>query len=90
MTSTDQNPTHHTTPETGAEPTRARRLPRGPERDQLVADLKEKYDGGASIRELADETGRSYGGVHRLLVEGKAALRGRGGAHRAPGAGQHN
>lgn len=44
-----------------------RRLMPGPDREKLAADLKNKYDAGASIRALAEETGRSYGGVHRLL-----------------------
>ncbi|MBN9620404.1 MAG: transcriptional regulator, partial [Actinobacteria bacterium] len=35
---------------------------------------------GASIRSLAAEHGRSYGFVHRLLVESGTTLRGRGGA----------
>jgi hypothetical protein len=54
----------------------------GGERDRLSADLRRKYDGGASIRALADATGRSYGFVHRILTESGAALRGRGGATR--------
>ena len=54
----------------------------GGDRDRLAADLRRKYDGGASIRTLADATGRSYGFVHRLLTESGAGLRGRGGATR--------
>jgi hypothetical protein len=54
----------------------------GGERDRLSADLRRKYDGGASIRALADATGRSYGFVHRILTESGVALRGRGGATR--------
>ncbi|KUJ40925.1 transcriptional regulator [Streptomyces rimosus subsp. rimosus] len=49
---------------------------------ELAADLKEKYDSGASIRALAEETGRSYGFVHRVLSESGVTLRGRGGATR--------
>ncbi|MGW7189853.1 helix-turn-helix domain-containing protein [Streptomyces sp. NPDC054838] len=41
----------------------------GAARDKLAADLKKKYDSGASIRALAEETGRSYGFVHRMLSE---------------------
>lgn len=52
----------------------------GADRDSLTADLRKKYENGASIRELADETGRSYGFVHRLLGESGVTLRGRGGA----------
>lgn len=54
----------------------------GGERDKLANDLKKKYSAGASIRQLAESTGRSYGFVHRLLTESGAALRGRGGATR--------
>ena len=54
----------------------------GGERDKLAADLKKKYAAGASIRELAESTGRSYGFVHRILTEAGAPLRGRGGATR--------
>jgi hypothetical protein len=53
----------------------------GPDRTELQADLKAKYEAGASIRSLAQETGRSYGFVHKVLVESKTALRARGGAH---------
>jgi hypothetical protein len=54
----------------------------GGERDRLAADLRRRYDSGASIRTLADSTGRSYGFVHRILTESGATLRGRGGATR--------
>jgi hypothetical protein len=54
----------------------------GPARSQLTVDLTKKYAKGRSIRELADEQGRSYGFIHRLLVESGADLRGRGGATR--------
>ncbi|MFN8169915.1 MAG: helix-turn-helix domain-containing protein [Candidatus Nanopelagicales bacterium] len=54
----------------------------GGEREKLAADLTKKYVAGASIRDLAESTGRSYGFVHRLLSENGVALRGRGGATR--------
>ena len=54
----------------------------GGDRDRLAVDLRKKYDGGASIRSLADATGRSYGFVHRILTESGVTLRGRGGATR--------
>ncbi len=54
----------------------------GSERDKLAVDLKKKYAAGASIRDLAEQTGRSYGFVHRVLSESGATLRGRGGATR--------
>jgi hypothetical protein len=54
----------------------------GGDRTSLSDQLKKKYEGGASIRALAEETGRSYGFVHRILSESGATLRGRGGATR--------
>ena len=64
-----------------ADLTKGRRIT-GAERDKLSADLKKKYEAGASIRSLAEANGRSYGFVHRILNESGAALRGRGGATR--------
>jgi len=58
----------------------------GGDRDKLAADLRKKYDSGKSIRDLAASTGRSYGFVHRVLVESGATLRGRGGATRGKAA----
>ena len=54
----------------------------GNDRNKLAGELKKKYSGGASIRALAEETGRSYGFVHRMLSESGVSLRGRGGATR--------
>jgi predicted transcriptional regulator len=54
----------------------------GNARERLAADLKKKYGQGRSIRSLAEETGRSYGFVHRMLTESGVTLRGRGGATR--------
>jgi hypothetical protein len=54
----------------------------GTAREQLASDLKNKYEAGESIRALAQETGRSYGFVHRMLSESGVTLRGRGGATR--------
>ena len=54
----------------------------GGERDKLAEDLKKRYEGGESIRLLAESSGRSYGFVHRILNESGATLRGRGGATR--------
>jgi predicted transcriptional regulator len=65
----------------------ARRLRSGPDRDKLAAELKAQYEAGASVRSLAESTGRSYGGVHRLLTDAGVAFRSRGGARRGqPGA----
>ena len=52
----------------------------GDDRARLSALLEERYVAGASIRALATETGRSYGFVHRILVDAGVELRGRGGA----------
>lgn len=54
----------------------------GENRDKLAVDLRTKYEKGASIRALAEATGRSYGFVHRVLSEADVTLRGRGGATR--------
>ncbi len=54
----------------------------GGDRDTLSQQFKKKYEGGSSIRALAEESGRSYGFVHRILSESEATLRGRGGATR--------
>ena len=54
----------------------------GTQRGKLAADLKKKYEKGASIRSLAEQTGRSYGFVHRVLSETGVTLRGRGDATR--------
>ena len=53
----------------------------GPERDQIAAQLRDRYAQGASIRDLMAQTGRSYGWTYRLLRESGTTLRGRGGAH---------
>ncbi|MCC5697113.1 hypothetical protein LH612_28545 [Klebsiella pneumoniae] len=55
----------------------------GSARDKLASDLRKKYEKGASIRALAEATGRSYGFVHRVLSESGVQLRGRGGATRS-------
>ena len=55
----------------------------GARRDQLAKELAAAYASGQSIRQLAAETGRSYGAVHRLLVDNGVSLRGRGGPRRA-------
>ena len=64
-----------------AELAKGRRIT-GADRDRLSTDLKRRYDSGASIRDLAADTGRSYGFIHRVLSESGARLRGRGGATR--------
>ncbi|WP_442893143.1 helix-turn-helix domain-containing protein [Amycolatopsis sp. VC5-11] len=54
----------------------------GDDRNAMAAQLKLKYENGASIRALAESIQRSYGFVQRLLVESGARLRPRGGGHR--------
>jgi transposase-like protein len=54
----------------------------GAERDQMTQSVTELYQEGKSIRDIAQETGRSYGFVHRVLSESEVVLRGRGGATR--------
>lgn len=66
-----------------AEPLKKGARVTGPQRNKLAADLRKKYDGGKSIRSIAEETGRSYGFVHRLLSESGVSLRSRGGATRS-------
>lgn len=65
-----------------ADLTKGRRVTGG-DRSKLASDLRKRYEGGASIRELAGDTGRSYGFIHRILGESGATLRGRGGATRS-------
>ena len=54
----------------------------GDDRERLSTDLRRRYDEGESIRALAEDAGRSYGFVHRILTESGTTLRGRGGATR--------
>lgn len=48
-------------------------------REQLVHELRNAYEGGASIRTLVASTGKSYGSIHSMLRESGAAMRSRGG-----------
>jgi len=54
----------------------------GAERERVAVDLRRRYEAGVSIRALASEYGRSYGFIHRVLVDSGVTLRGRGGAVR--------
>lgn len=51
-------------------------------RDQLLRELRNAYEGRASIRNLAATTGRSYGSIHSMLRESGTTMRGRGGPNR--------
>lgn len=52
----------------------------GEDRDRLAAELRRRYERGATLRALAAEVGRSYGLVRKLVLAQGATLRGRGGA----------
>ncbi len=51
----------------------------GVERDAVAAQIVPRYERGESIRRIAVSIGRSYGFVHRLLLESGVLLRRRGG-----------
>lgn len=48
-------------------------------RQKLLSELRNAYEGGASIRALVASTGRSYGSIHSLLRESGTTMRSRGG-----------
>ena len=48
-------------------------------RDELLHQLRDQYEHGASIRKLVASTGRSYGSIHSMLRESGTTMRGRGG-----------
>jgi hypothetical protein len=54
----------------------------GDDRTRMAERVTAQYNEGRSIREIAQDTGRSYGFVHRVLSESEVALRGRGGPTR--------
>ncbi|MER6534361.1 helix-turn-helix domain-containing protein [Streptomyces sp900105755] len=47
-------------------PSRAPYL-KGAVREETAARFRAQYEAGATVRELAEQTGRSYGGVLNLL-----------------------
>ncbi|WP_246869186.1 helix-turn-helix domain-containing protein [Saccharopolyspora sp. ASAGF58] len=56
------------------------KIPRGARiagltRENLALALKTRYEQGASIRQLREQSGRSFGAVRRLLCEAGAQLR---------------
>jgi lambda repressor-like predicted transcriptional regulator len=53
----------------------------GVARDTLATTLRAEYEQGATIRDLAERTGRSYGFVQRVLAEA-GVTRARGKAKR--------
>lgn len=48
-------------------------------REQLLTELRNAYEGGASIRKLVASTVRSYGSIHSMLRESGTTMRSRGG-----------
>lgn len=52
-----------------------RRYLTGQARTQFAAELKTKYEAGASVRQLAEGTGYSYSGVAILLHLAGAEMR---------------
>lgn len=53
----------------------------GQERATLRARMVTAYKSGAPIRDIAEQVGRSYGFVHRVLGESDVQFRSRGGKH---------
>ena len=54
----------------------------GDARTTFVAEITRRYLAGASIRDIATDTGCAYGSIHRMLTENDVTLRSRGGANR--------
>ena len=52
----------------------------GNTRELWMSALRQRYEDGASIRQLVEWSGRSYGGVHDLLRQSGVKMRDRGGA----------
>jgi hypothetical protein len=55
----------------------------GPERAAFGAKVAKRYAKGENIRSIANDTGRSYGTIHALLVEQDVEFRSRGGDRRS-------
>ena len=54
-------------------------------RSKLARDITARYAAGASIRDLADYYGRSYGFVHRIVFDSGTPLHNRGASYRLAG-----
>ncbi|WP_329612574.1 helix-turn-helix domain-containing protein [Streptomyces brevispora] len=62
-------------------PKRRKRAP--PEQQELIdSELRKRYDDGATVRRLTEESGRSFGYVHRRLVASGVEFRPRSGDRR--------
>lgn len=48
-------------------------------RDEVLDELRNAYERGASIRSLVATTGKSYGSIHSMLRESGTTMRSRGG-----------
>ena len=48
-------------------------------REQMLDEVRNAYERGASIRTLVATTGRSYGSIHSMLRESGTTMRSRGG-----------
>lgn len=51
------------------------------QRSSLGLELKAKYESGATLRELSEQSGRSFGWIHKVLEENGTQMRPRGGNH---------
>ncbi|HZC73243.1 MAG TPA: helix-turn-helix domain-containing protein [Jatrophihabitans sp.] len=54
----------------------------GAEREKFQKKIVSMYNKKTPIRDIADQTGRSYGAIHRMLSEAGVTFRPRGGATR--------
>lgn len=54
-------------------------------RSKLARDITTRYAAGASIRDLADYYGRSYGFVHRIVFDSGTPLHNRNASYRLAG-----
>ena len=55
----------------------------GEDREKLSREVVKLYAKGESVRAIAEKLDRSYGNVHRLLVEAGVEFRPRGGPRKA-------
>jgi len=76
-----QEGNHHTMTAIGPRTPSGKRLT-GDARTTFVAEITRRYLAGASIRDIATDTGCAYGSIHRMLTENDVTLRSRGGANR--------
>jgi transposase len=54
----------------------------GNQREEMGRAALARYNEGASIRDIAEDSGRSIGFVRNLLIDAGVTFRGRGGATR--------